>query len=152
MTGCCARSLKKRQAAAVNSSMLPANRSAATADLRWLPDAFDRVHLVRCVLGQPEYLDEGMGGQPCADDFGGMGWCVIQCQIHGATWVGCRQALQKGGKMGCQLALMIGRAPLAADRIPCAYGLPGKVRVVAKPFHLAQVMSAVADHMTPLGI
>jgi hypothetical protein len=81
------------------------------------PDAFDRVHLVGGVLGQPEDVDTRMGGQPFPDHLGGMRGRVIQRQVQRTRGVGCRQALQKGDKVDGQLAFMIGREPLPAHGI-----------------------------------
>jgi len=46
--------------------------------LHQAPDALDRVHLVRRVRGQPEYVDVWMGCQPLPDHLGGMRWRVVE--------------------------------------------------------------------------
>src|SRR5215472_16701166 len=99
--------------------MLPANRSAATADFikpqmrsagftGVAPRTWATTGLVR------------VGGRPASAGRrkARMGRSIVQRQIHLSCRIGFREPLEKGDKMDGQLALLIGKEPVPEDAHP----------------------------------
>lgn len=120
--------------------MEPANRSAATADLRWAPNPLHRVGFMCGIFREPPQRDVRVGFQPSLNSFGCMGWRLVERQIQRTSGGRHREPVEKGHKMHRHLAIVIDEEPATSDGIQgakerAAAGDARRGHAPARPLH-----------------